>query len=87
MSSGAKPSPEEEIVVDCGDTFYNHPKLSSFTLQPKDKLSINCMNSCAVKDDKFLYGSDNYPFESAVCISAYHSGAIKASGGKFAIEI
>lgn len=78
---------DEEVVADCGETFFNHPLLSGLNYAVKDKLSINCMNSCVGKDNKLVWGSVNYPLESAICLSAFHSGAISAVGGKFAVEI
>lgn len=48
---------------------------------------MNCIEGCNGHDNKELFGAEKYPLESAICITAYHSGVIKGSGGKFQVEI
>lgn len=46
------------------------------------------MDSCASEVDTLeMYGSLTYAGDSAICISAFHAGAIKPEGGDFMVKI
>jgi hypothetical protein len=46
------------------------------------------MDSCASEADSLeFFGSLHYSEDSAICLAAFHSGAIKPEGGDFMIKI
>jgi hypothetical protein len=59
----------------CGETLFNHPILSKENLKVGLKLKIKCMQGCP-NEEKLVFGSEIYDETTAICASAFHSGAI-----------
>jgi hypothetical protein len=72
----------------CNHNLSNNDEIQKRSFAVGDEFLVNCMDSCASEIDSLeFFGSLSYSEDSAICIAAFHSGAIKPEGGDFLIKI
>lgn len=53
-----------------------------------DSFLVNCPNSCVDEVDNVeFWGTEYYSEDSAICLAAYHAGAILAEAGDLFVNI
>jgi len=49
---------------------------------------VGCASNCiADKDEIDIYGTNTYSDDSAICLAAFHAGALDPIGGNFVVII
>jgi hypothetical protein len=68
------------IEVNCYDSLSNSVKFEAFSIQFGKKYIINCPESCSTSMT-YIYGTDYYTKDSAICKAAFHAKKITSLGG------
>jgi len=66
----------------------NNDQITLRSYGVEDEFLINCASSCSKEIAEYpAYGTVHYSMDSALCVSAFHQGALNARGGDVVVQL